>query len=114
MGECLNSPKGLRRHSPNEPPKAKPNASIGTKSATDGNGAEGLVAKKEQGHEEIWTKLVGRANEEKICINVQPVTDLLDTGIQVTPVSQDYCLANDIKINPINQLVNIEGLGGHH
>ena len=73
-----------------------------------------MVAKKEQGHEEIWTKLVGRANEDKIFINGQPVTALLDTGSQVTHVSQDYCLANGIKINPINQLVNIEGMGGHH
>ena len=64
-GECLNSPKGLRRHSPSEPPKARANASNGTKSVTDGTGAEGLVAKKEQGHEEIWTKLVGKANEDK-------------------------------------------------
>ena len=110
-GECLNSPKGRRRHSPSEPPKAKANASTGTKSATDGNGAKGLVAKKEQGHEEIWTKLVGRANEDKIFINRQPVTALLDTGSQVTHVSQDYCLANGIEINPINQLVNIEGNG---
>ena len=40
------------------------------------------------------------------------VTALLDTGSQVTHVSQDYCLADGIKINPINQLVNIEGTGG--
>ena len=40
-------------------------------------------------------------------INGQPVTALLDTGSQVTHVSKDFCLANGIKINPINQLVNI-------
>ena len=55
--------------------------------------------------------LVGRANEDKIFINGQPVTTLLDTGSQVTHVSQDHCLANDIKINPITQLVNIEDWG---
>ena len=42
------------------------------------------------------------------------MTALLDIGSQVTHVSQDYCLTNDIKINSINQLVNIEGKGGHH
>ena len=42
----------------------------------------------------------------------QPVSALLDTGSQVTHVSQDYCLADDIKINPVTQLVNIEGTGG--
>ena len=36
-GECLNSPHGLKRHSPSEKPKA--NKSIGTKSATDGKEA---------------------------------------------------------------------------
>ena len=55
--------------------------------------------------------MVGRANEDKIFINGQPVTALLDTGSQVTYASQDFCLANGIKINPINQLVNIEGMG---
>ena len=40
------------------------------------------------------------------------VTALLDTGSQVTHVSQDFCLANGIKIHPINQLVNIEGTCG--
>ena len=42
------------------------------------------------------------------------MTALLDTGSQVTHDSQDFCLVNGIKINPINQLVNIEGMGGHH
>ena len=56
--------------------------------------------------------MVGRAKKDKIFINGQPVTALLDTVSQVTHVSQDYCLANGIKINPINQLVNMEGTGG--
>ena len=65
-GECLNSPKGLRRHSPNKPPKA--NASIGTKSAMSGIDAEDLVEKKELSHEEVWTNLVGRANEDNVLL----------------------------------------------
>ena len=32
----------------------------------------------------VGKKLVGRANEERIFINGQPVTALLDTGSQVT------------------------------
>ena len=44
------------------------------------------MAKKEQGQKEIWTKLVERANEDKIFINGQPVTALLDTRSQVTHV----------------------------
>ena len=40
------------------------------------------------------------------------MTALLDTGSQATHVSQDFCLAKDIQIHPINQLVTIEGTGG--
>ena len=89
-----------------------PKPILGQNLSQVGNGAEDLVAKKEQGHEDVWIKLVGRAKEDKIFINGQPVTDLLDTERQVTHVSQDFCLANGIKIHPINQLVNIEGTGG--
>ena len=68
-----------------------------------------MVEKNEQTHEDIWTKLVGRANEEQIFINGHPMTALLDTGSQVTHVSQDFCLAKGIKIHPINQLVDTGG-----
>ena len=56
-----------------------------------------------------WARLIGRANEEKIKINGHTVTALLDTGSQVTHISLDYCQAMGIPINPIEQLVNIEG-----
>ena len=42
-------------------------------------------------------------------MNGNTVTALLDTGSQVTQVSLDYCQAMGIPINPIEQLVNIEG-----
>ena len=71
-----------------------------------------MVEKKELAHEDVWTKLVGRANEDKSFIKGHPVTALLDTGSQVTHVSQDFCLAKGIKTLPINQLVNTEGIGG--
>ena len=59
-----------------------------------------------------WARLIGRANEEKIIVNGNTVTALLDTGIQVKHISLDYCQAMGIPINPIEQLVNIEGAGG--
>ena len=59
-----------------------------------------------------WARLVGRANEEKIIVNGNTVIALLDTGSQVTHISLDYCQAMGISINPIEQLVNIEGAGG--
>ena len=59
-----------------------------------------------------WARLIGRANEEKIIVNGNTVTALLDTGSQVTHISLDYCQAMGIPINCIEQLVNIEGAGG--
>ena len=55
---------------------------------------------------------MGRANEERIFINGQPVTTLLDTGRQVTHVSHEFCLANGIQIHLFTQLVNIDGTRG--
>ena len=73
-----------------------------------------MVGQEESTHVDLWAKLVGRTNEDQIFINGHPVTALLDTGSQVTHVSQDFCLAKGIQIHPINQLVNIEGMGGHY
>ena len=39
------------------------------------------------------------------------MTALLDTGSQVTHISETFCQANDIQINPLDQLVEIEGTG---
>ena len=35
-----------------------------------------------------WTRLIGRANEEKIMVNGKSVTAVLNTGSQVTHISQ--------------------------
>ena len=66
-----------------------------------------------QEHNNPWTKLIGRANEEQIMINGHPVTALLDTGSQVTHISEAFCHANNFQINPLDKLVEIEGTGGH-
>ena len=58
-GECLNSPKGLERHSPSGQP---------TFDSTIEKGAEKLVDKKKSSIDP-WTRLIGRANEEQIVIN---------------------------------------------
>ena len=59
-----------------------------------------------------WARLIGRANEERISVNGNTVTALLDTGSQVTHIGLDYCQTMGIPIHPINQLVKIEGAGG--
>ena len=63
-------------------------------------------------HNNPWTKLIGRANEEQIMINGHPVTALLDTGSQVTHISEAFCHANNFQIHPLDKLVEIEGTGG--
>ena len=101
-GECLNSPKGLESHSPSEQP---------TLDSTTEKGAEILVD-QEKLSIDPWTTLEGRANEEQIVINGHPVTALLDTGSQITHVSEAFCQAKGLQINPLNHLVEIEGTGG--
>ena len=101
-GECLNSPKGLERHSPSDQP---------TIDSTAEKGADKL-AEKRNSSIDPWTRLIGRANEEQIVMNGPPVNALLDTGNQVTHISEAFCQANDIQMNPLDQLVEIEGPGG--
>ena len=101
-GECLNSHAGLERHSPSEQP---------TMNSTTEKGAERLVD-KENSYFDPWTRLVGRANEEQIAINGHPFDCFLDTGSQITHVSEAFCQAKGLQINPLNHLVEIEGTGG--
>ena len=108
----LKQPSWTEEASPTEKPKA--NNSIRTKSVTGGKEAESLVGQEESTHADLGAKLVGRANEDQIFINGQPVTAVLDTESQVTHVSQDFCLAKGIQIHPISQLVDIEGTGGQY
>ena len=101
-GECLNSPRELNRHSPVEQ---------STLNITREKGVHKLANKKKSSNDP-WARLIGRANEEQITVNEYPVTALLDTGSQVTHISEAFCQANDIQINPLDQLVEIEGTGG--
>ena len=71
-----------------------------------------MVGQEDVPHEDLWAKLVGRANEDQIVINGHPVTATLDTGSQVTHVSGAFCLAKGFQINPISHSVDIEGTGG--
>ena len=101
-GECLNSPNESKRHSPVSQP---------TLNTTGEKGVHKLATKKKTSIDP-WARLIGRANEEQIIVNGHPVTALLDTGSQVTHISEAFCQANDIQINPLDQLVEIEGTGG--
>ena len=96
-GGSVNSPNGPRRHSPTVQPN------IGTESTIEEKEVESLVGQEDLPHADLWAKLVGRANEDQIVMNGHPVTALLDTGSQVTHVSEAFCLAKGFQINPISQ-----------
>ena len=98
-GECFNSPMSLESHSPVDQP------SIETSEEKEAN-------RLAQGKNNPWSRLIGRANEEQIVINGHPVTALLDTGSQVTHISEAFYQANNIQIHPLDKLVEIEGTGG--
>ena len=103
-GECLNSPRESKRHSPVSQP---------TLNSAREKGVHKLATKKKTSIDP-WARLIGRANEEQIIVNGHPVTALLDTGSQITHISEAFCQANDIQINPLDQLVEIEGMGGQY
>ena len=106
--ECMNSPINSHSHS----------QCISTKSSTLGGKNVARESNRNPQRNTLnpdpWTRLIGRANEEKIMVNGKSVTALLDTGSQVTHISHDYCQAMGIPIHPITQLVQIEGMGRYH
>ena len=81
-------------------------------STTKEKEAELLVEQKNLSPSDPWAKLVGRANEDQIVINGHPVTAWLDTGSQVTYISEAFCQAKGFQIHPLSQLVEIEGTVG--
>ena len=81
--------------------------------STREKGAERLVD-KENSYIDPWMRLVGRANEEQIVIDGHPVTALLDTGSQITHVSEAFCHTKGLQINPLNHLVEIDRTGGQY
>ena len=66
-GGCLNSPKGLERHSPSDQPIIETSAEKGAN----------RLAHKRNSSNDPWSRLIGRANEEQIVKNGHPVTALL-------------------------------------
>ena len=96
-GECFNSPTSLESHSPVDQPSI-----------------EISEEKEAQGKNNPWSRLIGRANEEQIVINGHPMTALLDTGSQVTHISEAFCQANNIQIHPLDKLLKLRDWGGHY
>ena len=60
-----------------------------------------------QGKNNPWSRLIGRANEEQIVINGHPVTALLDTGSQVTHISEAFASWNLLESSCVNLCIYI-------
>ena len=56
--------------------------------------------------------LVGHANEVPVVIDGCKVTDLIDLGTQVSNISMQLCKDLDLKIQPLGQLLELEGTAG--
>ena len=100
-GDSFNIPINLESHSPVDQPITE----------TSIEKEVNRLAHKKNVSKNPWSRLIGRANEEQIVINGHPVTALLDTGSQVTYISEAFCQANSIQIHPLDKLVEIEGTG---
>ena len=56
--------------------------------------------------------LVGHANEAPVVIDGCEVTALIDLGAQVSNISMQLCEDLDLEIQPLGQLLELEGTGG--
>ena len=57
-------------------------------------------------------RLVGHANEVPVVIDGHEVAALIDLGAQVSNISMQLCKDLDLKIQPLGQLLELEGTGG--
>ena len=58
--------------------------------------------------------LIGCSNEAPIIIDRQEVTALIDLGAQVLSISPQFCKELTLQIQPLGQLLELEGMGCSH
>ena len=58
-------------------------------------------------------RLVGKANEVEISIEMKSAIALLDTGSMVSTISDRYCHDIKLEVKPLDCLLQVEGAGGH-
>ena len=56
--------------------------------------------------------LVGHSNEAPVIVDRQRMTTLIDLGAQVSSISSQFCEDLVLKIQPLDQLLELEGIGG--
>ena len=58
------------------------------------------------------THLVGHSNKSPVIVDGQEMTALIDLGPQVSSVSSQFCENLALQIQPLGQLLELEGTGG--
>ena len=58
------------------------------------------------------TWLVGHSNKAPVIVDRQETTTLIDVGAQVSSISTKFCKDLALQIQPLGQLLELEGTGG--
>ena len=58
--------------------------------------------------------LVGHSNEAPVIMDGQDTTALIDSGAQVSSMSTKFCKDLILQIQPLGQLLKLEGMGCSH
>ena len=61
---------------------------------------------------DAWSRLIGESNVVPTYLNGESVKTLLDTGAQISFISEKYAQRRGFKIHPIEKLVNFQGANG--
>ena len=61
---------------------------------------------------DAWSRLIGKSNVVITYIDGQEVKTLLDTGAQISFMSEEYVKKRGFKIQPLEKLVNFTGANG--
>ena len=61
---------------------------------------------------DAWSRLIGKSNVVVTYIDGQEVKTLLDTGAQISFMSEEYAKKRGFKIQPLEKLVNFTGANG--
>ena len=62
---------------------------------------------------DITHNLVGKSTDVSITIEGQVCQALLDSGSMVSTISEEFCQILKLSLHPLDDLINVEGAGGH-
>ena len=60
-----------------------------------------------------WVRLIGDTNETKVVLEGINCNSLVDSGAQVSSITEQLAHTLELEIKPLKRLVRIEGVGGY-